>query len=79
MDLTLIEKSEADGICYKLFRATFYKGYFVIIVQSKRDFYCGSFSATLDEAHELFNEISTSFTEPYCVRDILCDFEKQKA
>lgn len=77
MDLTLIKKVEIDGICYKLLRVIFYKGYFAIIVQNKREFCCTSFSATLSQAEELFDEISASTTEPYCIRDIISDFEKQ--
>lgn len=78
MDLTLIKKVEVMGIGYKLFRATFYKGYFVIIAQTKKDFFCGSFASSKSEAERFFTEICESATEPYCLADIISDFEKQK-
>lgn len=78
MDLTLIKKVENTGICYKLFRATFCKGYYAIIAQTKKEFFCGSFASDKASAERLFDEICDSSTEPYCLRDILSDFEKQK-
>ena len=38
MDFTFVEKIENDGICYKLLRSNFCKGYYIIIAQGKRDF-----------------------------------------
>lgn len=79
MDFTLIEKVEQNGICYKLLRATFYKGYYAIIAQSKKEFFCSSFhSCNLEAAKDFFREISNSDTEIYTLRDIICDFEKQR-
>ena len=78
MDFTLVEKIEADGICYKLLKSNFYRNYYVIIAQDKRDFYCGSICAPKDEAAALFLEIANSRTDIYCVRDILCEFDRQK-
>ena len=40
MDFTFVEKIENEGICYKLLRSNFCKGYYVIIAQGKRDFSC---------------------------------------
>ena len=78
MDFTLVEKIEADGFCYKLLKSNFYRNYYVIIAQDKRDFYCGSICAPKDEATALFLEIANSRTDIYCVRDILCEFDRQK-
>ena len=78
MDFTLIEKREMGDACYKLLRANFYRNYFVIIAQNKKDFYCGSIHASREEAVSLFSEIADSNTDIYCVGDILCDFERQK-
>lgn len=78
MDFTLLRKTEADGICYKLLRTNFYRGYYVIIAQSKNDFYCGSFKASKAEALKLFDEISESVTEPFSLADILSDYTRQK-
>lgn len=77
MDFTLIEKREECGICYKLLRANFYRNYYVIIAQDKREFYCGSICATRSEAEEIFENIVKSHTEIYCLADILNDFQKQ--
>ena len=79
MDFTLIRKIETDDACYKLLRTNFYRGYYVIIAQSKDDFYCGSLRASKTEAERLFAEIYQSATEPYSLADILNDFAKQKA
>ena len=78
MDFTLIEKCVMGEICYKLLKANFYRNYFVIIAQTKKDFYCGSFASTLDEARELFYEITNTNTELYTIADILRDFGVQK-
>ena len=78
MDFTLIEKIEKNGICYKLLKTNFYRNYYVIIAQDKREFYCGSICAGKKEACELFEEIANSCTDIYCVRDILCEFDRQK-
>ncbi|MBQ7872725.1 MAG: hypothetical protein IJ360_01985 [Clostridia bacterium] len=77
MDFTFVEKIENDGICYKLLRSNFCKGYYIIIAQGKRDFSCGSVFGEKDEIASLFNEIATSYTPPFALRDILMDFEKQ--
>ena len=79
MDLTLIQKEEVCGICYKLFRATFFHNYYVIIAQTKKEFFCESFSANKDDAKQLFSEIAQSATEPFTISDILSDYTKQKA
>ena len=79
MDLTLINKVENGEFCYKLFRSTFYKGYYVIIAQTKKEFYCGSFVSSKDGAEKLFLDICETATEPYCIADILSDFQKQMA
>ncbi len=78
MDFSLIEKREVGGVCYKLLKAIFYRNYYVIIAQDKRDFYCGSIRANREEASELFNEISSGNTDIWCIADILSDFAKQK-
>ncbi len=78
MDFTLIEKRELAGICYKLLKTNFYRNYFVIIAQDKREFYCGSICADRDEALSLFEEISSSYTDINCISYILSDFERQK-
>ena len=78
MDFTLIKRTEQDDICYKLLRANFYRDYFVIIVQNKNDFYCGSFRCNKLGAEELFEEIVKSNTEPHTLHDILHDFQAQK-
>lgn len=78
MDFTLIEKREIGGICYKLLKSNFYRNYYVIIAQNKKDFYCGSICANRKEAQALFDEIAESNTDIYCVSDILRDFERQK-
>ena len=77
MDFTMIEKRELNGICYKLLKTNFYRDYYVIIAQDKRDFYCGSLRANREEAYKLFIEIAESNTEIYCISDILSDFAKQ--
>ena len=76
MDFTLIKKTDAFNMCYKLLRSNFYRGYYIIIIQSKQDFVCESFASNLDDAIELFNEISSSATEPYTLRDIILDYEQ---
>lgn len=78
MDFTVIKKFEIDGVCYKLLKTNFYRNYYVIIAQDRREFYCGSIYAKRDEAELLFDEISQSGTNIYCVADILSDFSKQK-
>ena len=78
MDFSLIEKREMGGVCYKLLKAVFYRNYYVIIAQDKKDFYCSSIKADREEAYVLFDEIATSNTNIYCISDILCDFAKQK-
>ena len=78
MDFTLIEKRELAGICYKLLKTNFYRNYYVIIAQNKREFYCGSIQAEREDAYELFLQIAQSNTDIYCVTDILSDFAKQK-
>lgn len=79
MDFSLIDKRENAGICYKLLKTNFYRNYYVIIAQNKRDFYCGSICASVEEATLLFNEIAESGTNIYTIADILSDFSKQKA
>ena len=78
MDFSLIEKKENGGICYKLLKTNFYRNYYVIIAQDKKEFYCGSFCAAREEAYEIFSEIAESNTDIVCIADILCDFAKQK-
>ena len=78
MDFTVIEKCEMGSTCYKLLKANFYRNYYIIIAQDKREFYCGSLYANREEAISLFNEIAQSNTDIYCVADILSDFAKQK-
>ena len=78
MDFTLIEKIEQNGICYKLLRSTFYKEYFAIIAQNKKEFFCSSFHCrNIQEAQSFFEEIWQSYTEIHTLQDIICDFEKQ--
>lgn len=77
MDLTLLERKENNGVCYKLFKANFHYDYYVILAQTKNEFYCGSFSATLDEAKRTLYELSDSETEVFCVADIIADLQKQ--
>ncbi len=79
MDFTQIKKMEISGVCYKLLKANFYRNYYVIIAQDKREFYCGSICASIEEASELFDEIALGNTNIYCISDILSDFNKQKA
>ena len=79
MDLTLIEKLERGTVCYKLCRSTFCKGYYAIIAQEKKEFFCGSFASDEEGARTRLHEIAESETPPYTIRDILADFEKQKA
>lgn len=79
MDITFIKKEEVCGICYKLFRATFFHNYYVIIAQTKKDFFCGSFSASKDNANQLFSEIAQSATDPFTIGDILSDYAKQNS
>ena len=78
MDFSLIEKREEDGVCYKLLKTMFYRDYFVIIAQDKKNFYCGSVHATFEEAYELFSEIASTNTDVGCIADILLDFSKEK-
>ena len=77
MDFTFVEKIENEGICYKLLRSNFCKGYYVIIAQGKRDFSCGSVFGEKEDINSLFHEIAQSYTPPYALHDILMDFEKQ--
>ncbi len=77
MDLTLLEKREKGGICYKLFKANFHYDCYVMLAQTKNEFYCGSFKANAEQANRLLNEIAESETEVYCISDILADFQKQ--
>ena len=77
MDFTLVERTEVDGICYKLLKANFYRNHYVIIVQNKSDFCCGSIQAAKCEVHKLFREIAVSKTEPHTLSDILNDLQKQ--
>lgn len=79
MDFTLIEKIDADGVCYKLLKANFYRNHFLIIAQNKDDFYCGSIRMARCEVLELFKEITESKTEPHTLCDILSDCQKQRA
>ena len=78
MDFTLLQKIENCGICYKFMKATFYYGYYAIIAQTKKEFYCSSFASNREDAQALFCEIAESATEPYCIADIIRDFEKQR-
>ena len=78
MDFTLIEKCEVGDTCYKLLKSNFYRNYYVIIAQDKRNFSCGSIFATRKEADELFYEIAGTNTDIYSLMDILSDFSKQK-
>lgn len=77
MDFSVLKRIENGSRCYKLLKANFYRGYFVIIAQDKADFYCGSFYSDRKNAELLFEEIAMSNTEPYTVADILQDFKKQ--
>ena len=77
MDFTLVERIEVFGMRYKLLRSNFCRGYFLIIIQSKNDFYCESFSSNKDDALDLFYEIASSATEPYTLHDILSDYTKK--
>lgn len=79
MDFTLIDKIENEGVCYKLLKTNFYRNYYVIIAQNKREFYCGSICGGRNDAEELFYQIAQSNTDIYCIADILDDFAKQKA
>lgn len=78
MDMTLLEKNERGGICYKLFKANFHYDCYVILAQDSNEFYCGSFNGTFDEASTLFSEICESVTDVFCIADILSDLQKQK-
>lgn len=78
MDFTLIERIDNVGICYKLLKTNFYRNCFVIIAQSKTDFYCASIKTDRTSAKELFESVAESATEPYTLCDILRDFEMQK-
>ena len=78
MDFTLIRKIENGEGCYKLLRANFYRDYYVIIVQNKREFACGSVNMRQCEAEKLLCEMCESLTEPHTLMDILCDMQKQK-
>jgi hypothetical protein len=77
MDFTFMEKIEVYGIRYKLLRSNFCRGYYLIIIQSKNDFSCASFSSTKEGARDLFYEIAASATDPCSLRDIISDYEKQ--
>ncbi|MBO5715011.1 MAG: hypothetical protein J6S23_01295 [Clostridia bacterium] len=76
MDFTLIQKIEVHGMRYKLLRSNFCRGYYVIIIQSKTDFCCESFSSDKERALDLFYEIAASATEPCSLRDIIVDMER---
>lgn len=78
MDLTLIEQREQGEHCYKLMRATFYRSHYVIIAQSKREFSCASFTASHNEALQLFRNVAESETEPYTLPDIVSDAQKSE-
>ena len=78
MDFALIERIDNGEICYKLLKTNFYRNCFVIIAQSKTDFYCGSIKADRKSARALFENIAESATEPHTLCDILRDFELQK-
>lgn len=78
MDFTLIEKIDFENICYKLLKTNFYRNYYVIVAQNKREFYCGSICSSRDEAINLFEEIAYSNTDVCCIADVLEDFMKQK-
>lgn len=79
MDLTLLKKIESGGVCYKLFKANFHYDYYVILAQSRDEFYCGSFSSSEARARDLLAEIAESETEVFCIEDIISDFRKQMA
>lgn len=79
MDFTLILKKEKGNLCYKLLKTNFYRNYYVIIVQSKTDFACGSVHLVNEDAVILFDEIVDSNTEPFALSDILADINKQMA
>ena len=77
MDFTLIEKRDNGNIYYKLLKATFYKGYFAIIAQNKKEFFCSSFACeNVQLAKNFFYEICESNTEIYTLHDIISDYEK---
>ena len=76
MDFSLIEKMENDGACYKLLKANFYRDHYVIIVQTKNDFCCGSIRCPRSEILGLFQEIAQSNTDPNTLCDILSDCQK---
>lgn len=78
MDLTLLKKKENGEICYKLFKANFHYDCYVMLAETKNEFYCGSFKSSAEQAKQLLNEIAESETEVYCISDILTDFQKQK-
>jgi hypothetical protein len=77
MDFTLIERIEIYGMRYKLLRSNFCRGYYVIIIQSKNEFSCQSFSSTKEAALDLYYEIAASATDPNSLRDIISDYERQ--
>ena len=77
MDFEIIDRIENGENCYKLLRALFYREHYVIIAQNKTDFCCGSIRAGATEAHRLFCEIASTETPPFCLADILCDFDRQ--
>jgi hypothetical protein len=79
MDFTLIEKIEVYGMRYKLLRSNFCRGYYIIIIQSKDDFCCESFSSDKEGAKDLFYEIAASATEPCSLRGIMSDYDSRKA
>lgn len=77
MDFALVERIEVYGMRYKLLRSNFCRGYYLIIIQSKNDFSCQSFSSSKEGALDLFYEIAASATDPCSLRDIIYDYEKQ--
>lgn len=77
MDFTLLSKKQNGEYTYKLFRTNFYTGYYLILAQSKDDFYCASICACAQRANELFLQIAESETPPFSLSDILHDFSKQ--
>lgn len=79
MDFDFIEKRQVNGISYKLYRATFCRGYFVISAQSKNEFSCGSICSSAEGAKHLLDEIASSETEVHTLVDLLRDFQMSEA
>lgn len=78
MDFTLIEKTVNEYGCYKLLKSNFYRDYYVIIVQNKRDFACGSFRSTKEGAVFFLKELAEMCAEPNTLVDIIGDYQKQR-